>query len=81
MADWMMIPICLNLAASISSIVRDLEVDRFYASTLPLAVLATFGVGWALNFTADLVVFGVLPMFMVTGLKAGGSKTLRSRGM
>lgn len=68
MADWVMIPNCLTLATSISSIVRNLQVDRFYASMLPVAVLGTFTFGWALNLTMDLVVFGVLPMFMVTGL-------------
>jgi hypothetical protein len=35
---------------------------------LLVAIFGILGAGWAFNLTADLVVFGLLPFFVVTAL-------------
>jgi hypothetical protein len=61
-------PICLVLATSISAIARNVEVDRIYSSLMLTALTATLGLTWALDLTADLVVFGLLQLFVVSAL-------------
>lgn len=65
-----MIPICIVLAMSISAITRHVEVDRLYSSLMLFALAATLSIGWAFDLTADLVVLGLLPLFVVSGLLA-----------
>jgi hypothetical protein len=68
--DIAMVPICIVLAVSISAIARHVEVDRIYSSLMLIALSATLGIGWAFDLTADLVVFGLLPLFVVSALLA-----------
>jgi len=65
-----MIPICIVLAASLASILRHVKVDKLYASLILVAVSGAMGLGWALNLMADLVVFGLLPISVVSALMA-----------
>ncbi|PMD17200.1 hypothetical protein NA56DRAFT_281429 [Hyaloscypha hepaticicola] len=66
--DLAILPICLLLAASVSSIVRSLEFDRVYSLFLLSGLAWTIGVGWTFNLAADLVGFGLLPLSIVTSL-------------
>jgi dihydroorotase-like cyclic amidohydrolase len=65
-----MIPICIVLAASLASIMRHVKVDKLYALLIFVAVSGSMGLGWALNLMADLVVFGLLPISVVSALMA-----------
>ena len=67
-ADWTIIPICLAMAASISSIIHNLQVDWVYVSLLPVTIFGSLVTGWAISCPVDLVVLGLLPFFVVTAL-------------
>jgi membrane protein implicated in regulation of membrane protease activity len=62
------VPICLVLGASISSIARHLEVDWIYSSLMLVALSGTVVLGWLFELSADLVVFGLLPLLVVSAL-------------
>ncbi|KAH8817982.1 hypothetical protein F5882DRAFT_806 [Hyaloscypha sp. PMI_1271] len=66
--EFAMIPICLVWATSISSIVQQLDLDRIYSSFMLISLAGTMGLGWAFELTADLVIFGLLPLLVVTAL-------------
>jgi hypothetical protein len=48
--------------------VRHLELDRIYSAFMIIALSGTMGLGWAFDLPADLVVFGLLPLLVVTAL-------------